>query len=618
MAKRAKKKSRPPEPFAAAAASAISAVAPKIPAAAPRARVFRRRREVGPNFADIKVILRSALIIVVGFWIYLPALNGDWLWDDRDLIIENVLVHDPNGLWKIWFEPTSLFDYLPLKVSVEWIEWRIWGDQTLGYHLVNVGLHLVSAFLLWRLLRKFGLRNAWLGGMIFAVHPIMVESVAWISELKNTLSLPFFLLAMGAWIDYDAQERRRDYALALGLFLLALLAKPTMVMFPVVILLHAWWRRNRLGWRDLKRSAPFFAVSLAIGLTTIWFLGRTIGEQNVVLGGVLSRLACAGLSISFYFSKCVLPLDLMAVYPRWILDPPSPIQFLPWLAIGSFLYYLWTKRGGWGRNALLGVGFFLINLAPFLGLNAASYMTFTWVMDHVLYIPIIGLIGLTVAACGQLEAQLSVPLRWAGGAVLGILLALSAWTSHGYAKLYVNLQTLWTYNIAHNPSGALPHNDLGYAFVQQGRIPEAIEQMRLATELDPTFRDAHHNLGLLLLQTGHVAEALREFQTLLRLSPNLPEAYYNVALALDGANRAPEAIEYYRQAIALNPGYMDAYNNLAVDLVRQNRLPEAAQVFQAALQVGPDDVQIQNNLTRLLQAQKRPPAPKRGKDGRRP
>jgi len=609
MAKRSKKKSRAPQ--TPAVATAPSLPAPGVAPAAPqRARGTASRREIGPSFADVKLILQSALILVVGFWIYWPALNGDWLWDDQDLVINNALVHDPNGLWKIWFEPTSLFDYLPLKVSVEWTEWRLWGDETLGYHLVNVSLHLLSALLLWRLLYKLGLRHAWLGGVIFAVHPIMVESVAWISELKNTLSMPFFLLAMIAWIDYDTHRKWRNYGAALGLFLLALLAKPTMVMFPVVILLHAWWKRDRIDWRDVERSAAFFAVSLAIGLTTLWFLARTVGEQNVVLGGAASRLACAGLAISFYFSKCILPLDLMAVYPKWIVDPPSPAQFLPWPVLGGVLYYLWTGRNSWGRHALFGLGFFLINLAPFLGLNAGSYMTFAWVMDHVLYIPIIGLIGLAVAAWEQVEKQLSPPLRWGGGAIVSVVLALSAWASHGYASLYVNLETLWTYNISRNPGGALPHNDLGYALVQQGRIPEAIEQMRLATQLDPSFRDAHHNLGLLLLQTGHVPEALAEFQALLRLSPNLPETHYNVALGLDRAGRIPEAIEQYRQTLVLDPGYLAAYNNLAVDLAGQNRFAEAIQTFQAALQVDPDDVQIRDNLARLVNMQNHRPSKK--------
>jgi len=210
--------------------------------------------------------LHALLIVAAGLWVFWPALHGAWLWDDDLLITNNPLIHDPAGLGKIWFAPTtSLIDYLPITVSVEWLEWHLWGMNTFGYHLTSIVLHLTSALLVWRLLTKLGLRLAWLGGLLFAIHPVMVESVAWIAELKNTLSLPPFLLAMCAWIDYDEQGKWTEYVLALGLFLVAMLCKATMVMFPVVILLYAWWKRGRVGVRDLAGNAPFFALSVVLG-----------------------------------------------------------------------------------------------------------------------------------------------------------------------------------------------------------------------------------------------------------------------------------------------------------------------------------------------------------------
>ena len=202
--------------------------------------------------------LPAVLIVLAGLWAFYPALSGEWLWDDGSLVARNALVHDPAGLWKIWFEPSRLIDYFPLKVSVEWLEWHLWQNQTFGYHLTNIVLHILSALLIWRLFGKLGMRLAWLGGLIFAVHPVTVESVAWISELKNTLSLPPLLLAMGAWVDYEEKGNRKDYFLALGLFLVAMLCKTSMVMFPMVILLFDWWKRGRIGWKDLKASLPFF------------------------------------------------------------------------------------------------------------------------------------------------------------------------------------------------------------------------------------------------------------------------------------------------------------------------------------------------------------------------
>jgi uncharacterized membrane protein YeaQ/YmgE (transglycosylase-associated protein family) len=232
-------------------------------------------------------ILQALVIAAAVLWIYQPVLHGDWLWDDDILVTDNAVVHDPSGLWKIWFDPGSMIDYQPLKVSVSWLQWQLWGNDTLGYHLTNVLLHIVGALLAWRLLSKFGLRLAWLGGLIFAIHPVQVESVAWIAELKNTLSLPLFLLAMCAWIDYDECGKSKDYFLALGLFLAAMLCKPTMVMFPMVILVHAWWKRGRIRWNDVQASAPFFVVSLALGLATLWFLHRyTLVVDAIQMGGL--------------------------------------------------------------------------------------------------------------------------------------------------------------------------------------------------------------------------------------------------------------------------------------------------------------------------------------------
>ncbi len=550
---------------------------------------------------DYKLILRAGLILALGILIYLPSLSGEWLWDDRELIADSVLIHDPDGLRKIWFEPaTCLFDYMPLKVSVEWIEWRLFGEDTSGYHVVSLVLHLLSAFLLWRLLAKFGLRHAWVGGLIFAVHPVLVESVAWIAELKNTLSLPFFLLAMSALIDFDTRGKRRDYITALIFFLLALWTKPTMVMFPFVILLYAWWKRRRIGWKDLEISLPFFAISVAIGMATLWFLHRTPGEQAVVLGEPLSRLACAGLSIAFYFSKCVLPVNLMTIYPQWTVDPPSPLQFLPWPVLAGVLWFLWTKRAGWGRHALLGLGFFLIILTPFLGLNAGSYMNYTWVMDHLLYIPIIGLIGLAVAGWEQMEAQLAVAPRRIGVGIAAVLLALMAWSSWGYAQLYSSLEGLWRYNTAVNPAAAMPHNDLGVALVRKERSAEALDEFRIATLLNPSYSDAHRNFGISLFQAGRIAESTAQFQELVRLSPRVADAHYHLALALGSLGRAAESDDQYRQAIALDPHYIDAYNNLAVSLAEQNRAPEAIQLLQTAAQIDPSNQQIQGNLAKLL------------------
>lgn len=326
---------------------------------AKRLRNKKRVSEVAPTIKDQvsafsfginswKQLLQALLIVGASFWVFWPVLHGDWIWDDPFLIVQSTLIHDPAGLWKIWFQPNRLVDYQPITVSVEWIEWRLWGYETLGYHLANIILHVSGALLVWRLFSKLGLRLAWLGGLIFAIHPLQVESVAWISEIKNVLSLPPFLLAMCAWIDYKERRQKADYFLALGWFLVAMLCKTTMVMFPLVILLYAWWKQGLIGWSNLKISAPFFIISLILGLITIWFSHNDPDGRVIPMGGFFSRLACIGITISFYFSKFFLPVKLIPIYPPWSVDPPLPVQFLLWPLLGGIIYWFWGKRESWG------------------------------------------------------------------------------------------------------------------------------------------------------------------------------------------------------------------------------------------------------------------------------
>jgi tetratricopeptide (TPR) repeat protein len=583
MAKRPQKKKRPPEVGQVEVTEAKGVLPGKSPG------------------IPWRTIVQALVIAAAVLWIYRPVLHGGWLWDDDMYITANSLLHDPARLWKIWFVPGDQIDYYPIEQTIQWIEWELFGDATFGYHLTNVFLHIMGALLVWRLLGKFHLRLAWVGGLIFAIHPVQVESVAWSSELKNTLSLPPFLLAMCAWMDYEERGKAKDYFLALGLFLAAMLCKTTMVMFPVAILLYAWWKRGQIGWHDLKASGPFFVVSLALGLLTVWLQHHEAMDQMVnPLGGVFSRLAGAGLSLSFYFSKCFLPVGLMPVYPKWPVDSPSLLQFLPWLVLSGTIYWLWMKRESWGRHALLGLGFFLIILEPFLGFNAAAYMTFTWVMDHFLYIPIIGLIGLVVAALGQMEMQLPASFRPCGIGLVAGVLAILAFESRDDAKMFINEETLWTYELRYNPGAFLAYNNLGEALAQKGLLSEAIGQFEQALRVKPDYTLARVNLGDALLQTGRVSEAMEQFEEALRTQPNDPWAHNSLGEALVQMGRLPEAVEQYEQALRIQPGYAKTYNNLGSALGQMGRLSEAMEQFEQALRIQPDNVLAHSNLGNVL------------------
>jgi len=591
MAKRSKRK----KPFHGNASSAASATTTSHPQSLIQA----------PLSGFLRSILPTVLIAAAASAIFWPVLHGDWLWDDTIDITENPITQSANGLWKIWFEPGSQIDYYPVKASVQWAQWHLWGNDTLGYHVTNLVLHIFNALLVWRLFRKLGLKLAWLGGLIFAVQPVQVESVAWIAELKNTLSMALFLPATIFYLDFDEQRRPRDLMVAVGFFLLAMLTKPTMVMFPIVILLYAWWRRGRIQQTDLKASAPFFIVSLALGLVTLlmafWF--RHLHQQEAglaQLNSFFSRVALTGLSLGFYLGRAVWPAGLLPIYPQWPVSPPSFLQFLPWPVLGGFLFWFWTQRQSWGRSALFGFGFFLMMLLPFCGLVPASYMTFTWVMDHFLYIPILGLIGLAIAGLEQVEKTATPSVRYAGIGLLVVIVTAMIAESRAYAEKFVSQEVLCTYTLAGNPTAWPAQNNLGLAFFHQGRIDEALAHFQQAAAMNSDSAEIHNNLGMALCQKGQVDEALAQYQKAQELDPNTAQVPNNIGLALAQKGKPDEAIAQFLKALAINPDFIEAHNNLGMVLAQKGRLDEAAVEYRKVLEMAPDQAETHNNLAIVL------------------
>jgi hypothetical protein len=338
-----------------------------------------------------------------------------------------------------------------------------------------------------------------------------------------------FILALCAWIDFDRRRKQEYYFLALGLFFVAMLCKPTMVMFPVLILLFASWKHERITWRDLGLSLPFFAISAGMSLLVIVFQPHGVGEETIPLAGVLSRLACAGTSIVFYFSRCFLPVLLAPIYPQWQVNPPQPWQFAPWLLLFIAIHWLWTKRAPWARNVLFGFAYFVINLVPFVGFHAVSFMRFAWTMDHFLYLPILGLLALVVAAMGDLATKLTDPNR--RYAIAGVALVAVCFTigSHEYAKTFASSEAQWTYTIQRFPYAWPAHNNLGNAYADSGRSAEAGEQYREALAINPGYPEAHNNLGIIYARSGNVQGAIDEFQLALHYCPVLESAKDNLA-----------------------------------------------------------------------------------------
>ena len=304
--------------------------------------------EAGGNFtiklASIrwKTVLQALVIVAAGLWIYWPALDGDWFFDDNTLIATNSNLRSLQGLWQIWSAPTNY--YLPLTSTLLWIEWQLWGNEPLGYHLCNLALHILSGFLIWRLFNRLGLRWGWFGGFLFVIHPLAVESVAWVSEIKNTLSLPLFLLSFDAWL--DAEEKKSSYLRSVFFYCAAMLAKTSTIMLPLVLLLYCWWKRGRVTRQELIQTIPYFFIAVVLGLATVLLQSQ---EQGAEFGGFATRLIGAESAIFFYLGKFIFPATLMPIYPRWNLDTPSFLQVMALPTLVVLLFGFWTQRKGWGR-----------------------------------------------------------------------------------------------------------------------------------------------------------------------------------------------------------------------------------------------------------------------------
>jgi Flp pilus assembly protein TadD len=411
--------------------------------------------------------------------------------------------------------------------------------------------------------------------------------------------LPFYLLAIDAWLDAE-MEKPWGYRLSVFYYLAAMLAKTSTVMLPAVLLLYCWWKRGRISRQEIRRMIPYAAIALGLGLITVYFQNFGEEQESVHLAGFVTRTIGAGTALCFYLGKFILPLDLMPIYPRWTLEPPSLLQVLTLPTLAALVLTLWLERKRWARHALFGGGFFLLNLLPVLGFVKMKYMDITWVADHLVYLPVIGLIGLVVAGVGALYDSIPVSFRRPALGACAVLLAWLGWQSHSYAMLYVNGKTLWTYTVEHNPLPYLPHDNLGAALLRAGQVEPAMDQYALAVKLKPDDSDAYSNWGIALMESGRPGEAIAQFDQALKIDPDQAKVESNLGTALMQAGRMQEAAEAYRKALQGQPDNAELHSNLGLILMNTGRMPEAIEQFEQASNLMPENAELHYNLGAAL------------------
>ena len=548
-------------------------------------------------------LLAAALVMAV-FLVYRPAWQGGFLWDDAAHVTRPEL-RSWQGLSRMWFEPGATQQYYPLLYSAFWVEYKLWGETTLGYHLVSISLHAAAALLVALVLRRLAIPGAYLAAAIFALHPVQVESVAWITEQKNTLSAVFYLGAALVYLRFDRTRKTSSYCWAMGLFVLSLLSKTVTVTLPAALLVIFWWQRGRLSWKkDVLPLTPFFLVSAAAGILVAWVEIKLVGAEGAAFElTLLERGLLAGRAIWFYLGKLVWPADLLFVYPRWHVSQAVWWQYLFPAAALLVLVLLWGLRRRW-RAPLAGWLFFVGTLFPVLGFCNVYLFIYTYVADHFQYLASLGIITLASAGAALLLERWGLWHR-PGGYVLclGLLAGLGSLTFQ-QSRMYGDIETLYRVTLAGNPDCWMAHNNLGMTLADQGRIDEAIVEYRHSLKLNPNFAKTHNNLGKALADQGRRDEAIQQYRRALELSPDEPMFRNGLGKVLVDLGRIDEATAEFQRALEVNPNYPSAQNNLANILLKHGEFDEAIPHYRRALELRPDYADAQRNLDIALSQRK--------------
>lgn len=580
-----------------------------------------------PPFA-LPAWLAAAAIIAAIALTYLPVRHAGFIWDDDAHVTTNPVIIGPQGLTEIWTSAKA--NYFPLTMTSFWVQHAAFGLNPVPYHWVNVGFHAAGAVMLWLILRRLRVPSPWLGAMLWALHPVQTESVAWISELKNTQSGFFYLLSVWFFVRWlegpRSGPRSTDLVWSWVAALLAILSKSSTVMLPVVLGLISWWRGRDFR-RELLRLLPFVAISLVASGWTIWEQKVNSMASGAEWGhGLGARLVIAGQVPWFYLGKLIWPEPLIFIYPRW---DPAGFTLLSWLPLAALIattVFLWRQRNGAVKAVFLGLGYFAISLFPVLGLFDVFFFRYSFVGDHFQYLasmgPLVLLgVGLRAALARWLNAGWRLRAGLAACAVVGL-----GWRTHSQARIYESDYTLWSDTVARNPNAWIARVNLGVQLEGRGEMAAALAQYEAAVQMKPLGTEVEVNHGNVLLRLGRAAEAIPHFERAVAGGRALPQARHGLGLSLFATGRAKEAVPHLEEAVRLSPDEVwplvsladayaatgrtdeavalfrrvtsgkpslaDAHGKLALLLLRLGRPAEAIPEFEATLRLGPAPFEV--------------------------
>jgi Flp pilus assembly protein TadD len=561
-------------------------------AEAPKAHVAAG--QLGERWQAAGICLALA---VITFAVFGQAPRFDFVNFDDDLYVYNnpIVARGLTRRGVVWaFTRVHSVNWHPLTWLSHMLDCQLYGLAPAGHHLTNVLIHAATVIALFLVLRQMT-GALWRSGFVaavFAIHPLRVESVAWVAERKDVLSGLFFMLTVGAYARFARSPwSLARYGLVLLLFAMGLMCKPMLVTLPLVLLLLDYWplQRTESAGRLLLEKLPLLALSAAGCLITL--LAQTTA---IHAGGVFSlgrRLGNALVACLIYLGQMVWPTRLAVLYPFPESGWPA------WEIAGAGAVLVGVSALAWEQRRtrpwlFTGWVWYLVMLLPVAGIIQVGRQAHA---DRYTYLPQIGLyIAVTwLAAEWRLRRPMFAALM---GAILVLLMAC-AWKQAAYWK---DSETLWRRDIACTTDNEMAHDNLGAALSKKGRVDEAVSEFQTALKIRPASADANYNLGVEMMEKGKLDEAILHFQKAIQTKPDYAEARNHLGVALRQAGRVDEAIVQYQELLKFMPGNESIQVNLANAFLQKGTVDEAILHFQAALQIEPSDVEVQNNLAWLL------------------
>jgi len=564
----------------------------------------------GLNNKRLRLFLGAVGLLVGVLLAYYPALRAGFVWDDDDHLLENHNVRNATPL-DIWLRPTPHPQYFPLTWTTFWVEHRLWGFNPAGYHAVNILLHGLNAILLWVLLRFLRLPGAMLAAAFFALHPIEVESVAWVTERKNVLVGFFTLLSVNCYarfrrwdvagVDPETNGRPVFFVSAFIFFVLALFSKTSVVALPFVLLALTWWRKSRLQAVDGWTVLPMVSAALALALLTLRFEFPESGGADGTAWtlGPLTRWQGAGRAFWFYLGKLLVPLNLTFVYPHWAIPNGFSWNVLFPLAAGLLYLGLWCFSSRIGRGPLAGMLVYGLLIGPLLGLVSYYYQRYSFVADHHQYLAGIPILTMLVQVLTRATAQWPARGRVALAMLPLALLALLTWRQAG---IYHDAETLWRDTLKKNPACWMAHNNLGGILKQRGRLAEAEAHFRAAIQANPHHPEALYNLGNLCVMRDDPAQAVGYYRRAIQAAPGYWQAFFSLANAEMLLQQNEDALQHYLAVINLKPDFFDARWNRILLLNQIRRPLEAMDECRQALTLFPESDRVPYQMGLMLVA----------------